>query len=141
MLVSVETYTHTISSEYSPEKYGDWSEERQGGVASVVYGERSGYGFTNFDVPVKAGEPVYVLLLAYGSGDSFGHASGNIDLVYVFSSRDLADKARLLLEQTSNWSEVLDIGDGRTFTYSCPHVGYFECLENIEILEFIPDSL
>lgn len=75
-----------------------------------------------------AGKEVFVVVVTYQTGDTFGHSTGNVSIVDVFDSESSADKtARAIRKGT--------FGTYRDWQ------GYFEHLEDIEIHRFILDEL
>lgn len=90
------------------------------------------------DYEVNIGDTVYVLYMEYSSGDSFGRSDGNIEIIWVFKSKELANSAKENYNAHQGASIIDCITDsGVRMSLSNPAYGYFENIENVDIKEFI----
>jgi hypothetical protein len=88
---------------------------------------------TEVDFEVSPGMIVFPVFVIYGTGDSFGHSSGNVQLVDVF---DDAEKARGLKEAIrkatyENYKYSFEY-EGKEY-YAGSWTGYFETLEDVVV--------
>lgn len=87
------------------------------------------------DFPVKRGDTVYVVVVRYGTGDSFSHTTGNHHIWGVFQTGEQAIAA----EDEINREYKAYKGDKNQYNNEKkdweyrPWMGYFEHLEDIEI--------
>lgn len=133
-----------IHSERSPEEYGDWSASYDFQVVGVSLTSRDHYGEEQLGclVDVKAGDTVFVLYMTYDSGDTFGHATGQGEVIWVFKDADLAMKAKALWVAENNkrdpeFSIAFEVDGGQTVKQSNPAAGYFENVGYIEVQSFL----
>ena len=83
-----------------------------------------------FNVDVKPGDEVFVVLCKYSTGDTFGNDGGRIIVMDVLTDSDKADR---LVEQLSAVN-VRDYSYSATIegkNYYLPWSGYFEYLEDL----------
>ena len=96
--------------------------------------------FESYALDIKKGENIYVLVLRYGSGDSFGDSSGKGEIVWAYSDIKLAEIA--LSQYKLAISEEIDTFDmtietsyegayNRQMSNICN--GHFESFESIDI--------
>jgi hypothetical protein len=88
---------------------------------------------TDVDFEVTTGMIVYPVFVIYGTGDSFGHSTGNVQLVDVF---DDAQKARGLEDAIrkatyENYKYTFEYA-GKKY-YAGSWTGYFERLEDVVV--------
>lgn len=121
---------------------------------------------TSFDV--KEGEVYYLLYAVYDTGDSFHRSDGQIEYVGLYQSRDVAeDNAKRIKEHDKiasrlnrsycvseqerkqleklrktfeQYSVNLITEDGKEYKISCPWVGYFEILDDVEVVEVMVET-
>lgn len=136
MVLYVKTHSRCIYSFREPEEFSSWEEDNLFTVDDVTASQEDSWQ-TGYDVFPDENGYVHVVYITYGEGDSFGHSSGNGDIVYVFQDRALAEKAqRLLKEDRESFSKDILLDNGDILKYGDPSTGYFECLESCEIRSF-----
>lgn len=131
--------THVDEDYRSDEEWGDWRRSQTSSVVSANLSKPDRYyGYEKFNVcfNADAGQDVYALVLTYGTGDSFGHSSGNMEILWVFQQEILAEKAlEWFNEKSENYTIEFFQEDLNKIQISNPASGYFECVENIEIVK------
>ena len=135
-IVNVNYVEKCINKSYSPEQYGPWSAEYDFYIRQVRVVNNPGNSGENFNVDAGYGDPVYIVWIGYGCGDSFGHASGKGEVVFAFGNKDKAIKCTEEIKKDTYSYSFLDDFDNEV-TLSNPAYGYFEHLEAVEIEEFI----
>lgn len=130
----VEIDNPTIDQQYSYEQYGPWSRTHNYRGCRVYAGDWS-QGSTTYrkslevDFDVVPGTVVYPVLVEYRTGDSFGQSYGNIELVAIFNSLELAEGLRSTI---LHYDYGYDLEyEGETY-YACWR-GYFERLEQVHV--------
>jgi hypothetical protein len=102
------------------------------------YNERMAVDFE----PVS-GEQVFVVVVTYGSGGTFGSSSGNVCIVAVFSNEahanSIAQDIRADDDLTDRYGEPKK-GKKERFTGYKPWKGYFESLEGVEVHRLLLDE-
>lgn len=136
-----EDCTH---SEREPVEYGSWSEEWDFRVLSVSMTSRGRWDEEKFEVgfDIKAGEPVFVLYMTYSTGDTFGHANGRGEVLWVFKDADTAREALRLWKEENDkrdpeFSVKFEDDVGRVVQLSNPAAGYFENVGEIDLVTFL----
>lgn len=123
---------------------GDTDGEVSNVVAFVETTSQGYYGASHSrDLPVKAGDTVWVVVADYESGCTFGRSGGHADVMEIFTSSEEADAfltAALHKDTTEKrWGGVQEVhGYGFEFQgkdYSRAWVGYFESLNSVDIWE------
>lgn len=126
--------------EHSGEQYGSWSESRTFEVkgARVVHKNyKTVYEEEGFLVPADTGT-VYVLYMRYSDGDSFGHCDGKGAILGCFGNRDVAMAAEAEVQKQRDEFQIAVKDDfGREITIRNPGAGYFEHIDDIEIVAFV----
>ena len=140
----VQYHEHCTDSYHSGEQYGDWRESYSFGVDGVSF---TSHGQWNEDVlgclvDVKAGEPVFVLYMTYDTGDTFGHADGKGEVIWVFKDAALAMKAKQQWQEENDkrdpeFSIRFEVDGGEFVTQSNPAAGYFENVGYIDVSTFL----
>lgn len=125
-------------SEYSEEEYGPWSQQNSFSVGGASITPKNCYEEFNLCCNVEVGQPVYAMVLRYGTGDSFGNSSGNGEILWVWREKILAEKAlewfnENLEKHTINFFQE----DLTEVQISNPASGYFEWVEDVYIQELI----
>lgn len=136
----VKTETICVYSHKSEEEYGSWSQEYNFNVIHVSLEDSNRYTTENFTIPgeINSGDEVFVLYMIYSSGDSFGSSSGNGEVLWVFTDKDIAEAASKIWAASNEIDSVsFKIEDGSTVTLSNQSSGYFENISNVEISSFI----
>lgn len=150
MIIYVETSSYCDYSERSDEEFGSWEEHYTFSVDGVSLTKRPGRYDEQFDVDFTAtvGDPVYVLTMRYGDGDSYGHCSGKGEVLWVFSDPRIAEEAKRRWQfacdvHSSDWrnenklqSCSFRVDGGRWVKLNNPVWGYFESLESLELQRF-----
>jgi hypothetical protein len=91
---------------------------------------------------VENGDTVYVLLVTYEDGDTFGRSYGNIYVVGVYESEEEADKVRADIdydERHCNRDDLFDVDKKKTRRYKgyASWRGYFERFTSAEMFEMV----
>jgi len=101
-------------------------------------------GYKDLEVPfeVVRDKDYYLLYVLYGTGDSFGHDDGNIELIGLYQTHEAAEKNAKAIRahyeaQRNNYSSsgllYLTTESGNKFELWPPWIGYFESLEDIVV--------
>lgn len=139
-------YQSVCTDSYREEReYGDWSETWDFDVKGVCCSSRgrwSGLAYDedkfNVGFEAKPGDPVHVLWLTYGTGDSFGHGDGYGEIVWVFRDADVAKQAlKVWQEQSEQYSITIYDDNGQAVTLSNPGSGYFESINSLQVDTFL----
>lgn len=135
-----QTNTHYEREE---EQWGSWSSDSFWTFHGVSKG--GDYPDIASTLDINPGELCYVVWVQWGSGDSFGHGSGEYaEAVGIFKERgsaeELADAVRNLhnfecgKKKQDGDGYCLDTSDGQHFEDGfCSWRGYFESLEDVNI--------
>lgn len=126
------------------QRYGSWESSHSYRIDRVCLqneqsDEHFGFGeYFDIAIPVELqrGDPVYVLVMRYSSGDSFGHSTGNGEVLWAFADARVAFKAKdtfLKDENRDSYSVNITLEDGSEIPVGNPAYGYFENIENIEV--------
>lgn len=136
-----EDCTH---SEREPVEYGSWSEEWDFRVKGVSLTSRDRWNEEKFtvNIDVKAGDPVFVLYMTYSTGDTFGHANGRGEVLWVFKDADTARNALTLWKEENDkrdpeFSVKFEDDVGKIIQMSNPAAGYFENVGYIDLETFL----
>ena len=138
LVVDVQQYVH--ESHRSSEQYGSWSEERSAEVISVMLGDETTMYGERITIPgtVKNGDLVYVLFMTYSSGDSYGSSSGNYEVFWVFTDKNLAMAALEVVKKANDYRNqdkddtlTFKLEDGTEQSVGNPAAGYFENMEDV----------
>jgi hypothetical protein len=139
-------YESICTDSYREEReYGDWSESwnfEVKGVCATSRGRWSGLAYDedkmNVGFTAEPGDPVHVLWMTYGTGDSFGHGDGYGEILWVFKD---ANVARQALESWQDHREeyTITVKDetGRDIELTNPGSGYFESVNSLQVETFI----
>lgn len=80
------------------------------------------------------GDAVWVLYITYSSGDSFGRASGQGEILWVFVDETVAWAAQGAVERQRKSTAFQFVDeDGEDIHLSNPGCGYFEKIESVNI--------
>ena len=86
---------------------------------------------------IDDGKDYYLLYAIYSTGDSFSRNDGEIALIDLYETKEMAEKNRQLiadnLKDEDNWSVILELEDGRVYSFHVPWKGYFEHLDEVAI--------
>jgi len=120
------------------ELYGDWHFEFQFTVTNVSIDkpEDDHESFTVDFNPI-IGEKVFVLVMIFTTGDSFGCSTGNGEIIWTFSNIETATHARTnILEMIDSQTLNFKTETGTIVKMSNPAYGYFETCTSLTIQEF-----
>ena len=124
-------------------EWGSWEENTCNHVEGIRLAKENDYSDVVADFEVKSGDIVYLVFAEYGSGDSFGHSSGNIEYIAVFKTKEKADFLKYSLEQRekkkddNKFTFEYETESGTIIQNHCPWDGYFERLEGITVIDLI----
>jgi hypothetical protein len=149
MLVLVEQQ-ETINDSYdSPEEYGEWRVDRTAYISKVsryskllsVRQRKINGDIYQINKEFDHEMLIFVVSLIYSDGDSFGHSTGNGLVIWAFSDEILAEKCRVIIEESKDESAFcFDVEDGngstKTVQLSNPACGYFETVEYVKVESF-----
>lgn len=135
--VAIALNNYTIEDYWDGERYGDWrtAYAYSGCEATLNGGGRIGWNTELFDVPNSVEElsPLWVVVVVYSTGNTFGHSSGNTTVAAVcYSEEDAEAVSKAIYEDNTNsgFGEI----KVRDYTfYNGTWKGYFESLENVII--------
>lgn len=137
--VCVEYEEICTHSYHDGEQYGHWEQSYDSEVTNAYVlkdGENGSYRSDVFLLP-EGTTRVYVVYMIYGTGDSFGHADGKIDIIHCTGNED---KAHELAQYISKHSEqyTIEFTDdfGREISLYNPGAGYFERIDYVEVTSF-----
>lgn len=83
-------------------------------------------------IEIKEGVDYFLLYAIYSTGDSFGHDERNrMELVDLFTDRETAKAAAKSLNDENFYINQ----NGETVDYYRPWCGYFESLDELEVVE------
>ena len=81
------------------------------------------------------GKTYFLLYATYSTGDSFSNHGGRIEFVDLYEDENVAwENHRRLDRHGEGYSAKLLHESGEEYMFSVPWVGYFESLENLEVL-------
>ena len=145
--VYVQYLEECIFSRREDEVWGSWEEENCFFIEGVSLSSSKDLNssYSEDQVPcsteVIVGQEVFVLWISYSAGNSFGRASGNGEIFWVFSDKKIAaDALKEVYKQEKNFIIKLTLEDGSTIKLSNPASGYFERLESVRVDSFIVRS-
>lgn len=111
-----------------------WSKTSEFEVVGAFLNKPEGYEYETFSLDFQLGEEAFVFSVIYSDGDTFGHSVGNGEVVWVFKTKEQADKAETLFwENRKAYSIEFENEDGEKITLSNPGSGYFETLDEVRI--------
>lgn len=135
------TYTETrISSARGEGDYADWRDEYYYSVDSAFISppNRKAYEEIGLDFEIKVGDKLYVLWATYSTGDSFGMAYGQGEIIWVFSDKSWACNAKdiIQLNRKEPYVEIIVDGD-KAIRIGNIAFGYFDSLDSTYITELV----
>lgn len=138
---------HRDSGEYS-----NWRTEQRFSVVGVEHVDsqdalpmNSRPDYDTFNVPGDIGDVAYVISMTYRTGDSFGNASGNGEILMVYTDKVIAKDALTrfkdaIKDNKDPYSVSIPVQthDGCVM-FDCvnPAAGYFERAESVDLDAFI----
>lgn len=136
-MVSLET--ETVSDYWDGEPYGNWSTAYSYRRVTATLGGGGQIGWNSERVEVKDSvkelTPLWVVVVVYSSGDTFGHSTGNATVAAVCYSEEDAQAVEAAIRDDyqnrhSSFANII-VGEYEIYPYSWK--GYFESLERIVI--------
>lgn len=133
-------------SEREEEEYGAWSADYDfyvkgastGSVINAKYSRWSAEEEFEVDFDATPGETIWVLSMIYSSGDSFGNSTGNGEVIWVFKTKEAADKAAQAIEDNPDeWEIKFELESGKSVKLSNPAAGYFENISALYVEPFV----
>ena len=95
--------------------------------------ERRPYSSEVFTVP-EGTEQVYVVYMIYSTGDSFGHSTGNIDIIHVTAREDAAHALAEKITKNPDEYSIEFVDDfARPIKISNRGAGYFERIDYVAV--------
>lgn len=136
--IYIKTSIRTIEDYWDGEQYGDWREEYSYEGLTVFQSSQAGeLGVYTREIEVdfepQIGQLVFPVIVSYGSGNTFGHSSGNIEIVGIYDTADRAQHVRNAIEEDykNSGGYELEVDGQKIYTYNWK--GYFECLEWVRV--------
>ena len=141
MKLHVEHYGYCEDSYHDGEKYGSWSESNSHSIKGVcleVFGSAYNYETFGVDYEVERGDVVFVVTMVYSTGDSFGHATGKHEVMWVFKDPKLAhENAKTFKESGDDYTVNIKTESGKTVQLGNPAFSYFDSIENVEVTSHV----
>jgi len=138
-----------VEDYWDGEQYGDWYKNNEFVVYGVSLSSMNAWGKLGnqeqefeVDYDCVAGDKVYVLAMWYSTGDSFGHEDNNEEIIWVFKNESVANAAynewtkACDKQNTESYSVALHLDNGQVVDFSNPAAGYFEHLQDLQVIEF-----
>jgi hypothetical protein len=133
---------HLLSS-ITDEWGRDWEEEYHFSVNNAyLSGEHMAVESFKTIHDVNVGDTVYVLVIRYSDGNSFGRAYGKGEVLWVFTSKEIAEKAsdtftKAIEEKDYDkpYTIEIELEDGSKVSIGNPVYDYFTTLDECEIIE------
>jgi hypothetical protein len=102
---------------------------------------RFGYWSKKFDVDAKPGDVVFVVVVVYSTGGTFGRDEGCTEVVNVYKDPKQAKKVAKAIEDNSQFCPGSSYNPPRSYTievdgesiYCGSWVGYFESLDSVHV--------
>lgn len=138
--VAVNVSSWCIDRVEPQESYGEWSETLESTINSVHLVTDNYLSGEHFEIGcnVSVGDILYILVITYSDGDSFGSRSGNTEVLWVFQNELLAERARKYVEENKNaYTFKFFIEDISEITVGNPASDYFSGITSIDIHELI----
>lgn len=129
-----------ISSYRSDEDYGEWSDVNDFNIESVTIEKINEYCCEQFtvDFDVNVGDTVYVLSMIYSYGDSFGRSEGNGEVIWLFKTKQKAQKAlNIIQDNEDEYTIEFKSEKGTKVKFNNPAYDYFSTLSSLEIKQLI----
>lgn len=132
--LDVEEYTEKTSI---PNPDDDWGRanthtSRTFGELKIV--EKDGYN--SFALDCNFGDTIYLIIAEWSTGNSFGRdENSNYDIVTAYTDLKLAKENLSILKKVSKDESVeITFQNGKKMKYYRSWLGYFERLNNLEII-------
>lgn len=123
----------TCTRDYQEDKeWGSWERTYNCKVLYITKNKPDSYrNVTALEVSqeVYNADKVYLVCVTYGTGDTFGHSTGNLDVYKVFADKEAAKELATRI-----------IAEGNDFSYpkgeyAPTWTGYFENVDDVEVFE------
>lgn len=105
----------------------------------VSHGPESGWEKVAIDFECKSGDLVYVLVLRYTQGDSFGESKGNTEILGIFKDKQFANETAQVLNTKlrDKNNKTIEFSTETGIEVSTPDFTkeYFCAYEKIEVVE------
>jgi len=138
--VWVRVKSYTTEDYWDGEAYGDWrvTKEYSGASVHLTRDGEIGYRLDEVEVPFepKADQVVWVVVVEYSTGNTFGHESGATHVVGVYDDGVVASivKGKIEDDYKNNYRGSNEIKvEGQPDIYTYTWKGYFESLENVHV--------
>lgn len=134
-------YSNYGDSHYSNEEYGDWYCHNDYSYEYAKISSCSGdVGLFPGEKEPEIGNYIYLVIVSYSSGDSFGHSSGNHIMLWAFTDEKKADELSELIILDNETSSEFDHEFKPLVFYDVPistndWKGYFENLEGCQVVK------
>jgi hypothetical protein len=125
-----DAYPSREPEEKDHEVHGVYSCDAKDGRGWSRYNESIDVGFE----PVTGAE-VFLVVVTYGTGDTFGHSSGNVSIVGCYEEEAHSDSIAADIRFDDDNSRYGEMKKGRKERFSGykAWTGYFESLEGVEV--------
>lgn len=80
----------------------------------------------------EIGDTLFIVVVRYSDGDTFGHSTGNFDFVQIVKTAEQAVKLRGFIA-ANKYKKYMCLGKGQRREVHLSWTGYFNSLESIEI--------
>lgn len=122
-------------------EFGSWEQRYDNSVVKVSRDSEllNRYNFTACKVPdvVYNASYVYIVVVTYSTGDTFGNSSGNLAIAFITENPEEALKAKEVIETVEDgWTEEWCEHPKSVASYP-RWQGYFERVESVDIV-FLP---
>lgn len=143
VLLRIETFHRQYEEEGV--QYGSWSESLDMGVVSAHKIDSAEQAKTlgrhgdiiTLNQPIEEGQSIFVLVMRYTTGDSFGSSSGNLEIIWADPRKEVVEAMEEHIEkhpEASSW--LLPFEDG-VIQLNNPSSGYFERMESVSMEELV----
>ena len=137
--IRVEYDQICVDSTYEDEEFGSWEEIYDSSIGAVYIiseNDRASYSSDIFTVPDDA-EEVFVVYMIYDTGDSYGRATGKIDIIHCTANKEAANElAKKIVENREEYYIKYVDDFGREILITNKGFGYFEYIQYIEVKSF-----
>ena len=137
----ITTETQVVKDYWDGEEYGDWEQQHDYRGSKVSIANKGGQiGWWSNEIEVsfepKVGDWVYPVIVIYGTGNSFGHSSGEVTVAGIYNTPEKAREVRELILKDNKENRggygYLKV-PGEPDIYPGTWKSYFENLEDIRI--------
>jgi len=145
MKVYVSVQTHSwVTQEADPDDSWDRDNTAMAIDEVTVYKSENEntkrYWYPDLEVDAEPGDMVYVVILRYSDGDTFGNDDGNYDVADVFKTEiealELQNHFNQWKPEYTKWGSSRSVPFTTEFNgkeYRVPWAGYFEQYESVDI--------